>query len=266
MSVFKDDILAGKVAFVTGGGSGICKGIARALMAHGADVAIVGRTAERLEASAAELAEATGRECLAAPADVREPEKVEAALDATLERFGRLDVVVNGAAGNFLCPAAQLSYNGFRTVMDIDTNGTWNVSRAAFDKRLRDHGGLILNISATLHYTATPLQAHASAAKAAVDSLTRSMAFEWGSLGIRVNGIAPGPIDDTEGMTRLAPKDMKDRLQKAVPLQRFGTVDDVAQAALFLASDAASYVHGTVLVVDGGAWLPGMAGAFSMGA
>jgi peroxisomal 2,4-dienoyl-CoA reductase len=265
MSVFKDDILEGKVAFVTGGGSGICKGITEAFMAHGAHAAIVGRKADRLGAAARELAERTGRECLAAPADVREPAKVEAAIEQTLDRFGRIDIVVNGAAGNFLCPAAQLSYNAFKTVVDIDSVGTWNVSRAAFARTLRDHGGLILNISATLHYAATPLQAHASAAKAAVDSLTKSLALEWGSLGIRVNAIAPGPIADTEGMARLAPPDMKEKLEKAIPLQRWGTVADIAHAAVFLASDAASYVHGEVFVVDGGAWLPGMGAAFSMG-
>lgn len=265
MSVFRDDILAGKVAFVTGGGSGICKGITEAFLAHGAKAAIVGRKADRLEAAAKELSEATGSECLAVPGDVRDPKLVEAALDATLDRFGRIDIVVNGAAGNFLCPAAALSYNAFKTVVEIDTIGTWNVTRAAFERTLRDNGGVVLNISATLHYAATPLQMHASAAKAAIDSMTRSLALEWGSMNIRVNAIAPGPIDDTEGMTRLAPKDMKAKLEKAVPLGRFGKVEDVANAALFLASDAASYVHGEVFVVDGGAWLPGMGAAFSMG-
>lgn len=264
MSVFRDDILDGKVAFVTGGGSGICKGIARAYMAHGAKVAIMGRKADRLEAAANELTEATGRECLATPGDVRDAARVEAALDATLARFGKIDLVVNGAAGNFLCPASQLSYNGFRTVMEIDAVGTWNVSRAAFERGLRDYGGSILNISATLHYAATPLQTHASAAKAAVDSLTKSLALEWGPMGIRVNAIAPGPIDDTEGMTRLAPPDVKAALEQAVPLKRFGTVEDVANAAVFLASAAASYVNGAIFVVDGGAWLPGMAAGFKL--
>ncbi|HEY8431412.1 MAG TPA: SDR family oxidoreductase [Sandaracinaceae bacterium] len=265
MSVFRSDILDGKVAFVTGGGSGICKGIARAYLAHGARVAIMGRKEERLAAAAAELSEATGNECLATPGDVRDPKRVEEALDRTLERFGRLDLVVNGAAGNFLCPAAQLSYNAFKSVMDIDALGTWHVCRAAFERWLRDHGGSILNISATLHYTATPLQAHASAAKAAVDSLTRSLALEWGPMGIRVNAIAPGPIDDTEGMARLAPPDMKEKIASTVPLRRFGTIEDIANAALFLASDAASYVNGAVLVVDGGSWLPGLGAAFHFG-
>jgi peroxisomal 2,4-dienoyl-CoA reductase len=255
-SSFRTDLLAGKVAFVTGGGSGICKGIAKGFMMHGADTVIVSRKLERLEESAKALSEQTGRSCLAVAADVREPDQVEKALDRALERFGRLDVVVNGAAGNFLAPAAQLSYNGFRTVIAIDTLGTFNVCRAAFDKALRDGGGSIINISATLHHGATPLQSHAAAAKAAVDSLTRSLALEWGSLGIRVNGIAPGPIADTEGMRRLAPaEEITKKLEQGIPLRRFGRIDEIAQVAVFLASEASSLVHGTTLVVDGGASL-----------
>lgn len=257
ISSFRTDLLEGKVAFVTGGGSGICMGITQALMVHGARAAIVSRKPERVEASSRELTEATGREALGLVADVRDPKAVEAAIDATLARFGRIDVVVNGAAGNFLAPASQLSYNGFKTVIDIDTIGTFNVSKAAFDRWLREHGGNVINVSATLHYGATPLQVHASAAKAAVDSITRSLALEWGSLGIRVNGIAPGPIDGTEGMSRLAPGDLRQRLERGIPIGRFGRIDEIANVALFLASDAASLVHGHTLVADGGAWLSG---------
>jgi 2,4-dienoyl-CoA reductase [(3E)-enoyl-CoA-producing], peroxisomal len=257
-SVFRDDILEGKIAFVTGGGSGICYGITRALMAHGARAAIVSRKPERLEAASKTLTEQTGRECLAVAADVRDPKAVEAAIASTIGKLGGLDIVVNGAAGNFLAPAAQLSYNGFKTVLDIDALGTFNVSRAAFDARMRDHGGRIINVSATLHYAGTPLQVHASAAKAAVDAVTRTLALEWGRLGVRVNGIAPGPIAETEGMARLAPGEAKQRLEASIPIGRFGTIDEIANVALFLASDASSLLHGETIVADGGAWF-GMA-------
>jgi peroxisomal 2,4-dienoyl-CoA reductase len=256
-SIFRNDVLTGKVAFVTGGGSGICYGIAERMMEHGAVSAILGRKAERLEKAAKELSEKTGKDCLPIPCDVREPAAVAAALAKTLERFGKLDIVVNGAAGNFLAPAAALSPNGFKTVIEIDTIGTFNVSRAAFDAWLRDHGGVVLNISATLHLAATPLQIHASAAKAAIDSMTRSFALEWASLGIRVNGIAPGPIDDTEGMTRLAPGDVKERIIKTIPIGRFGRIGEIADIALFLSTDAASLIHGETIVADGGAWFGG---------
>jgi peroxisomal 2,4-dienoyl-CoA reductase len=256
-SIFKDDVLAGKVAFVTGGGSGICYGITERLMQHGCVAAIVGRKTERLERAAKELTEKTGKECLPVTADVRDPAAVASALQQTLAKFGKLDVVVSGAAGNFLAPAATLSPNGFRTVMEIDAAGTFNVARAAFDAWLRDHGGVLIHISATLHLTATPLQIHASAAKAAIDSMTRSFALEWASLGIRVNGIAPGPIDDTEGMSRLAPGDVKERILKTIPIGRFGTIGEIADIALFLSTDAASLIHGETIIADGGAWFGG---------
>lgn len=256
-SVFRNDVLAGKVALVTGGGSGICYGIAERMMEHGAAAAIVGRKADRLEAAAKALAEKTGKECIALQCDVREPAAVSAALAKTIETFGKLDILVNGAAGNFLAPAAMLSPNGFKTVLEIDAMGTFNVTRAAFDAWLRDHGGVVINISATLHLAATPLQIHASAAKAAIDSMTKTFALEWASMGIRVNGIAPGPIDDTEGMSRLAPGDIKERIIKTIPIGRFGTILEIADIALFLSTSAASLIHGETIIADGGAWFGG---------
>lgn len=254
-STFRQDLLAGKVALVTGGGSGICKGIAAAFVAHGADVGIVGRKADRLEAAAAELATLGPGRVFALPGDVRDYAAMEQVVDALLGRAGGLHIVVNGAAGNFLCPAAKLSSNGFRTVLDIDAVGTFNVSRVAFDKALH-RGGCIINISATLHYGATLMQIHAASAKAAVDATTRGMALEWGPAGVRVNGIAPGPIEDTEGVARLLPPGQLERATKAIPLRRFGRIDEIADVALFLASDAASLVTGLVVVADGGACLP----------
>jgi peroxisomal 2,4-dienoyl-CoA reductase len=252
-SVFKEGILKNHVAFVTGGGTGITGGIARAFAEAGAAVALVSRNMDHL-GPAAEAINSDGGKAIAVAADVRQPEAVEKAVTATVEQLGKIDIVVNGAAGNFLCNAEQLSPNGFGAVIDIDLKGTFNVCRAAFEQ-LKEHRGQILNISATLHYLGTPMQLHVSAAKAGVDALTRNLAVEWGRYGIRVNGIAPGPIEDTEGMKRLVPEAVRERLRKGVPLGRFGRIADIEKAAVFICSEAASYINGSVLVVDGGHWL-----------
>src|SRR5690606_26793140 len=245
----------GKTAFITGGGTGITGGIALAMARHGAEVAITSRKEENLTAMKEQI-EAGGGKCFAVAADVRDYEAVENAIAKTVEHFGKIDIVVNGAAGNFLCAAEQLSSNGFGTVVDIDTKGTFNVCRASFEELKRTQGQ-ILNISATLHYLATPMQIHDSAAKAGVDAITRNLSAEWGRHGIRVNGIAPGPIEDTEGMKRLLPDALKEKITKKIPLGRFGRIADIENAALFLTSDAASYINGVTLVVDGGQWLMG---------
>lgn len=252
-TIFVDGILKDHVAFVTGGGTGITGGVARALSEAGARVALISRKLEHLE-PAAEAINRNGGEALAIASDVRNPEEVGKAVAATVDRFGKIDIVVNGAAGNFLCPAEELSPNGFGTVVDIDLKGTFNVCRAAF-AQLKQNRGQILNISATLHYLGTPLQLHVSAAKAGVDALTRNLAVEWGRYGIRVNAIAPGPIEDTEGMQRLVPEPIKEKLRQRIPLGHFGRIADIEKAAVFLCSEAASYLNGVVLVVDGGHWL-----------
>jgi peroxisomal 2,4-dienoyl-CoA reductase len=251
--IFADGVLSGHVAFVTGGGTGITGGVARAFAEAGASVALVSRKMEHLE-PAADAINAAGGKALAVAADVRQPAEVESAVARTVEEFGKIDIVVNGAAGNFLCAAEELSPNGFGTVVDIDLKGTFNVCRASF-AQLKEHRGQILNISATLHYLGTPLQLHVSAAKAGVDALTRNLAVEWGRHGIRVNAIAPGPIADTEGMKRLVPAPMMEKLKTMVPLGRFGLIADIERAAVFICSDAASFINGVVLVVDGGHWL-----------
>jgi 2,4-dienoyl-CoA reductase [(3E)-enoyl-CoA-producing], peroxisomal len=251
--MFVNNLLKDHVAFVTGGGTGITGGVARALAEAGASVVLVSRKLEHLVPAAQAINENGGR-AFPIAADVRSPDDVERAIATSVEQFGKIDIVVNGAAGNFLCKAEELSPNGFGTVVDIDLKGTFNVCRAAF-AQLKEHRGQILNISATLHYLGTPMQLHVSAAKAGVDALTRNLAVEWGRHGIRVNGIAPGPIEDTEGMRRLVPEPVKERLRKNIPLGRFGRIVDIEQAALFLCSDAASFINGTILVVDGGQWL-----------
>ena len=252
-TIFADGVLKGHVALVTGGGTGITGGVARAFAEAGASVALVSRKIEHLQ-PAADAINAAGGKAIPVVADVRQPDQVENAVAQTIEALGKIDIVVNGAAGNFLCAAEELSPNGFGTVVDIDLKGTFNVCRAAF-AQLKEHRGQILNISATLHYLGTPMQLHVSAAKAGVDALTRNLAVEWGRYGIRVNAIAPGPIEDTEGMQRLVPAPMREKLKKLVPIGRFGRIADIEKAAVFICSDAASFINGVVLVVDGGHWL-----------
>ncbi|CAK9135539.1 unnamed protein product [Ilex paraguariensis] len=178
--------------------------------------------------------------------DVRKQDDAVRVLETTIKHFGKLDILVNAAAGNFLVPAENLSPNGFRTVMDIDSVGTFTMSREALQYLRKgglgkdpSSGGIIINISATLHYTATWYQVHVSAAKAAVDSLTRSLALEWGTdYDIRVNGIAPGPIEDTTGYSKLAPEEVRSKSRENDPLYKVGEKWDIAMAALYLASDA----------------------------
>jgi 2,4-dienoyl-CoA reductase [(3E)-enoyl-CoA-producing], peroxisomal len=238
---------------VTGGGTGICRGIALAFASAGCHVAISSRKQEHLDPTAAEIQRA-GVHALALAGDVRDPAAMEAVVGQTAQRFGRLDIVVNGAAGNFFCLAENLSPNGFSTVVDIDLKGTFNVSRAAFP-HLKSQKGVILNISATLQLLGTVGQAHASAAKAGVDALTRALAVEWGPAGVRVNAIAPGPVEGTEGVRRLVTPESLKVIGDSCPLGRLATIGDIANAALFLCSDAASFVTGIILVVDGGLWL-----------
>ncbi|MEM7409265.1 MAG: SDR family oxidoreductase [Myxococcota bacterium] len=249
MSVFRDDVLAGRVALVTGGGTGIGFGIARTLGQHGARVCICSRKVEVLERAVAELA-GEGIEAFYSVCDIRDPEAVRATIDAVIERWSRLDILINNAAGNFPAPISRISPKGFKTVVDIDLLGTYHCSRLAFDAWLRDHGGNIVNISAPFEGKGAALQVHVAATKAGVDSVTRTCAVEWGRYGVRVNGVMPGPIADTEGMARFGAAAGADAAS-SVPLGREGTRDDMANAVLFLVSDAASYVSGQVFAVDG---------------
>ncbi|MBX2803308.1 MAG: SDR family oxidoreductase [Myxococcales bacterium] len=252
-SPYRHDLLQDQVAWITGGGSGIGEGIALQLAKHGAAVALTGRKEASLQRVATRIADEGGRASVH-PADVRDPQGLEDVVSAITERWGRLDILINGAAGNFLCPAHSLSPNGFSSVIDIDLKGTFHACKAAFPA-LSERGGSIVNISATLQLTGTPLQVHAVSAKAGIDALTRTLAVEWGGAGIRINALAPGPIDGTPGMDKLAPGDMRDRVVRSIPLQRLGTVDDVALAVLFLVGPASAWTTGSFLVVDGGQWL-----------
>lgn len=255
LDVFSPNLLRGRVALVTGGGSGIGAGIARAFARHGAKVALVGRTEAKLLA-VADAIRSAGGEASCHPCDVRDYAALEAAVNAAAASAGSLDLLVNSAAGNFLAPAASLSANGFRSVVDIDLCGTFNACRASF-AHLSRAGGAIVNITATQASVPTPLQVHAGAAKAGIEKMTRDLALEWARFGIRVVAVAPGPIEGTEGMSRLAPADAGDTLRNRVPLRRYGRIDEIASACLYLASPAGAYVTGTTLLVDGGTSLLG---------
>merc|ERR1739838_458387 len=217
---YNPNLLKDKVAFITGGGSGIGFRISELFMRHGCKTAIASRSLERVSAAAKKLTDATKVECLPLAADIRNPEQIETAMDACLNEFGKIDILINSAAGNFLSPIGNLPYNAFKTVMDIDTNGTFNASKAAFD------------------------------------AMTKHMAVEWGSKGIRVNGIAPGPIGGTVGMNKLGGNTkIAQQMKGIIPAGRWGLKTEIGESCLYLASDVSSYTTGHTMVVDGGEWL-----------
>lgn len=246
--VFRPDLLAGRTAFLAGATSGINLGIAGRFVELGARVFVISRRPERVEAAVASLGpNAAGR-----PADVRDFEAVETAVQDCVNRWGTIDIVVSGAAGNFLARAADLSPKGFRTVIDIDLIGSFHVLKATYP-HLRRPGGVAINISALQSFQAANAQVHACAAKAGIDQMMRCLALEWGPEGIRVNSIAPGPIAGTEGMSRLTPTaEAEARLTRTIPLGRYGDKADIADLAVFLASDAARNITGALVVSDGG--------------
>ncbi len=242
---------SGRTVFVAGGTSGINYGIARCFAAAGAQVAVASRSREKVDAAVAGLEE-LGATARGYALDVRDAEAVQQAFAEHAGEAGDIDVLVSGAAGNFPAFANDMSPNGFKAVVDIDLLGSFHVLRAAYPY-LKKPGASVINISAPQAWVAMPMQSHVCAAKAGVDMLTRTLALEWGPAGLRINSISPGPIADTEGMRRLAPDEaIAERYRKSVPLQRFGSAEEIGQAALFLSSDAAQYVSGVVLPVDGG--------------
>lgn len=250
--LFSPTVFAGKSVFVAGGSSGINLAIGQRFAELGAYVALISRSREKVETAAAGIA-ASGGTALGMAADVRDYDAVEAALARAAEAHGPLDVVVSGAAGNFLAPVVGMSPNAFRTVVEIDLIGTFHVFRACWE-HLRRPGASLISITAAQAVRPMMFQAHACAAKAGINLLTQTLAMEWGPAGVRVNGIAPGPIAETEGMARLAPgAEATAALQGRIPLRDYGAKRDVADLALFLASDAARNITGTIVDCDGGA-------------
>lgn len=251
----------GKTVFVAGGTSGINLGIAEAFARAGAKLAVLSRKQDKVDRAVAELGKLT-KTAIGFAADVRQHEAIEAAFKATREQLGEIDVLISGAAGNFPAPAVGISPNGFKSVVDIDLIGTFHVMRAAFP-HLKKPGASIINISAPQAEQPSAFQLHVCAAKAGVDMVTRVLAMEWGPLGVRVNSISPGPIEDTEGMARLAPTpETKKACMESVPLKRYGTKQDIANAAMFVSSEWGSYINGAVIPVDGG-WVLAGAGSLS---
>lgn len=257
------ELFRGVTVFVTGGGSGINLGIAKNFAALGASVAICGRTQEKLDAAAVEL-RALGAKVCAVAADVRDYPMLEAAMNRARDELGTIGVLVSGAAGNFVAPADKLSPNGFKTVVEIDLLGSFHAARAGFEQ-LRATRGSLLFVSAGMALIPHAFQAHVGAAKAGIDMMMKNLAIEWGPHGIRCNSIVPGPIEGTEGMKRLLDPKLAEQFMAHVPARRMGTVDDIGQAAVFLASPLASYITGCVLVCDGGQNLAGSA-PFNTGA
>jgi len=252
--VWAPNLFEGKVVFCTGGAGTICSVQVGALIKLGCNAVITGRRKDKTENKAAELVSLRpGAKVIGIAADVRDAKAMVAAVERTVSELGRLDYLICGAAGNFLATVDNLSVNAFKTVIDIDVLGSFNTVKAGIEE-LKKTKGKIIFVSATLHYTGTPFQAHVSAAKAAIDALSRSLAVEYGPRGITSNCIAPGPIAGTEGMERLTMDGDFNKVSKAVPIQRLGYPHEIADATVFMLSKAGDFITGETLVVDGGNW------------
>ena len=265
--MLRDNALAEKVIVITGGGSGLGKAMTKYFMELGARVAITSRDLDKLKNTAKELETETGGKCLAVQCDVRHYDEVENMLQEVLKAYGKVDVLLNNAAGNFISPTERLSANAFDTIIDIVLKGTKNCT-LAFGKHWIDskqETSTVLNIVTTYAFTGSAYVVPSATAKAGVLAMTRSLAVEWAKYGIRTNAIAPGPFPTKGAWDRLLPGNLKDKfdLAKKVPLKRVGDHQELANLAAYLVSDFSAYINGEVVVIDGGEWLQG-AGQFNL--
>lgn len=265
--MLRDDALKGKVIIVTGGGSGLGKAMTTYFLELGAKVAITSRDIEKLKNTATELEQQTGGTCLPIACDVRHYDQVENMLQQVLSAFGKVDVLLNNAAGNFISPTERLSANAFDTIIDIVLKGSKNCT-LALGKHWIDKGEKnknVLNIVTTYAWTGSGYVVPSATAKAGVLAMTRSLAVEWAKYGIRMNAIAPGPFPTKGAWDRLLPGELKDQfdITKQVPLRRVGDHQELANLAAYLVSDFSQYINGEVVTIDGGEWLQG-AGEFNM--
>lgn len=264
--MLKDGALKDKVAIVTGGGSGLGKAMTKYFLELGAKVVITSRNLEKLKATAKELEDQTGGEVLCVSCDVRNWDEVEAMKEATLQAFGKIDILLNNAAGNFISPTERLSHSAFDAILDIVLKGTKNCS-LSIGKHWIDNKvpGTVLNIVTTYAWTGSAYVVPSACAKAGVLAMTKSLAVEWAKYGIRFNAIAPGPFPTKGAWDRLLPGDLQEKfdMTKKVPLRRVGEHQELANLAAYLVSDFSAYVNGEVVTIDGGEWLQG-AGQFNM--
>ena len=261
--MFKEDLLKEKTIIVTGGGTGLGKSMAARFGELGANLVIASRREQVIQDASDELSK-TGADVLGVPCDVRDPASVKGMVDAAKNKFGKIDVLLNNAAGNFISPTENLSAKGFKAVVDIVLNGTFNCTHAVGKEMIADGGGSILNIVTTYAWTGSGYVVPSAAAKAGVLAITRSLAVEWAKYGIRSNAIAPGPFPTKGAWSRLAPPGLgiEKKMKNRIPLKRFGEHIELANLAAYLLSDEAGYINGEVVTIDGGEWLKG-AGQFN---
>jgi NAD(P)-dependent dehydrogenase (short-subunit alcohol dehydrogenase family) len=252
--IFLPGILKERVAVVTGGGTGIGRAIALELAELGADVVVASRDPQHLEPTAADI-RALGRRALAIQTDIRLPAQIEALAEQTVAQFGKIDIQINNAGGQYPAPAEDLSVEGWRSVIDLNLSGTFYCSQVMARQMMRKTGGVIINIVANFGLRAAPGLAHSAAARAGVINLTRTLALEWAKYNIRVNAVAPGVVMTEGAMTELLiHPDSLEAIERAIPLKRLGTPEDIAHAVSFLVSDAATYITGETIAADGGNW------------